>query len=98
MRGLTYAEIGKKYNVTRQRIQSAIAPPKAIKKFVADKTGGCCEICGIQLNGHGDIHHVGGKDYDYNDINNLRYLCRACHMQQHSTMQCCWWTDGTYHK
>jgi hypothetical protein len=47
--------------------------PKRVRRFVIDRAGGRCEICG----GPGtEIHHIHGSS---NDPANLQLLCRPCH-------------------
>ncbi len=87
LQGLTYEQIGKRMGVSRQRIQQLLSPPPAIKQAVMERANGCCQECGLQLNGHGHIHHEGGEDYAYNNLKNLQYLCLRCHSWKHSPIE-----------
>lgn len=83
MKGLTYTQIGNQLGISRQRVQQMTSPPKAIREIVIKRAGGRCQKCQIKLGTHGNIHHEGGEDYDYNDIDNLQYLCTSCHISLH---------------
>lgn len=91
--GETYASIGRKANVSRQRVQQLIDPLPYIKDLVFKRAEGKCQRCGIfmgrsrydsQLSGH--IHHVGNPEEDYNDTDNLLLLCPSCHRFVHGEM------------
>lgn len=45
-----------------------------------------CSLCGGK--GKLDVHHKDGN-YQNNDMENLTYLCRSCHMKQHRRKQTC---------
>ena len=85
LKGLTYAEIGAIMGCSRQGVQQLVRPPKPIYEFVKERANGQCQGCGIKLeNGH--IHHRTSNVYDdYNDINNLIYVCIPCHQTGHAT-------------
>ena len=83
--GMTYQQIGDYFKVSRQRVQQAISPPFAVKLALIRRSGNKCQDCGIFLGGHGDIHHEGGSDCDYNDIDNLVHLCTSCHVRRHGS-------------
>lgn len=46
-----------------------------------------CSLCG-ETNKKLDIHHIDGN-YKNNNIENLEYLCRSCHMKQHRYKSVC---------
>jgi 5-methylcytosine-specific restriction endonuclease McrA len=85
LKGLTYSEIGKSLNVSRQRAQQMIAPPRPIWVAVRVRAKGKCQQCGVEiLNGH--IHHKNATNRtleDFNDFVNLVYLCPGCHRTAH---------------
>jgi DNA-binding transcriptional regulator LsrR (DeoR family) len=85
LEGLSYSEIGARMGVSRQRIQGLVQAPKHIRVYVSQKADNCCEICGVRVSG-GHIHHKAAKGLeaeDYNDIDNLQYLCISCHRKAH---------------
>ena len=82
--GYTYKQIGDKYDVSRQRIQQIISPPKSTRDIIVEKFDGRCKDCGIYVGWGGDIHHNNLSYYeDYNDIGNLTLLCKSCHRGTH---------------
>lgn len=84
LKGLTYAQIGEQLGVSRQRVQQMTRPPHAIQLLIRKRANCRCEKCGVELNtGNGHVHHVGGEDYDFNDLENLQYLCISCHLKAH---------------
>jgi len=82
IKGLTYEEIGKVLGVSRQRAQQLTRPSVEIFNFVKKRAGGKCESCGVRLNS-GHVHHLDNTE-DYNDIDNLKYLCVSCHAAAHA--------------
>ena len=47
--------------------------PESVRRFVEDRDGERCQICG----GPGqDVHHIRGSS---NETANLQFLCKACH-------------------
>ena len=81
--GLTYAAIASKVGLSRQRVQQIVRPPKPIYDAVKAKADGKCEECGVVVsNGH--IHHANGAGENFNDMENLQYLCPGCHRKAHS--------------
>ena len=84
--GCTYAEMGEKLGVSRQRAQQLVRPPKAVYELVRDRAKGKCQKCHVKLaNGH--VHHkerVGMTADNFNEIDNLMYLCVACHQIEHA--------------
>jgi len=84
LRGMTYAEIGQQLGVTRQRAQQLTKPPKRVYEMVRQRAGGACELCGFELQS-GHVHHKGGSFENYNDPDNLQYLCLSCHVKQHES-------------
>ncbi len=81
--GATYQEIGDKFSISRQRVQQLISPPPYIRRIVETKAKGKCQGCGVFVGKSGHVHHLGGNGEDYNDIDNLKYLCSSCHMKKH---------------
>ena len=85
MSGLTYAEIAKALNVSRQRAAYMILAPKSVRDMMRAKADGKCERCGIEIR-NGAVHHknsTGTMQDDYNDVKNLQYLCHGCHSSVH---------------
>ncbi len=82
LKGLTYAEIGKELGFSRQRAQQLVRPPQEIYSYVRSKAKFKCEGCAVRLES-GHVHHVDNTE-NYNDVDNLEYLCAACHSQKHS--------------
>jgi len=82
--GFTYAEIGKKSGVSRQRVQQILSPPKNIRDYVFSKFERRCFYCGIYVGTRGHIHHDidNGLEY-YEDKDNLVLLCVSCHRRTH---------------
>jgi len=85
--GYSYAEIGKKMTVSRQRIQQLLSPPARIRDRVITSAQGKCQGCDLFVGSNGHIHHKGIKRIetqdDYNKINNLVLLCISCHSRAH---------------
>ena len=77
LKGWTYAQIGRKLGVSRQRAQQLVRPPKAVYDLVRKRAGGCCQECGVEV-GSGQVHPE-----DFNDVDGLKYLCVACHVKAH---------------
>lgn len=85
--GLSYRAIGKKVGITRQRVQQIVRPKPEILRTVRARTKDLCEGCGIYLRlGDGHLHHaiLSQLASEFNDPNNLLYLCRSCHRLAHS--------------
>ncbi len=81
LKGLSYAEIGKAMGISRQRAQQLIRPSADIYNFVRRRAESRCQDCGIELvSGH--VHHLNQVD-NYNDPDNLMYLCVSCHAIAH---------------
>ncbi len=84
MRGLTYSEIGSSLGLSRQRVQQLVRPPAAIYRFVHARAHGRCETCHVHTRS-GHVHHKSLNDTDnYNDVDNLAYLCVSCHRIAHN--------------
>jgi hypothetical protein len=80
MKGLSYAEIAKRFGVSRQRVQQMIRPPREVYNEVRNRAKGMCQLCFVELKS-GHVHHMGTEDWD--DWRNLRYLCATCHTALH---------------
>ena len=100
--GLTYAQIGEKVSLSRQRVQKLLQPPPLVRLALSDKYGDSCADCGIDLQFHGHAHHIATKDgvEDWNDLPNLVLLCISCHRRAHNTgvMLICKRCGGTWQK
>lgn len=94
LEGYTYQEIGKKFKVSRQRVQQQISPPSGVRRQVVKKAKGRCQGCGIVVGLSGHIHHKslalgkyglkkGQLIEDYKDMKNLELLCISCHRLRH---------------
>lgn len=83
--GATYQEIADALEITRQRAQRLLVPnPKAFE-YIRDKASGKCEDCNAETN-RGDIHDrraTGLEPDSYHKLENLIYLCFACHAHKH---------------
>lgn len=86
LEGLTFAEIGEKLDLSRQRVQQLLAPPKVVRALVVERAGGQCQRCGLLVGKTGHVHHRQDKEMEpdaYNDHKNLRLLCPGCHRVEH---------------
>jgi len=83
LNGYTYARIAMRANVSRQRVQQILAPPRPIRDFVVNKHDGKCAKCGLYVGKSGHVHHAGNETETYNDIENLELLCLTCHRGAH---------------
>ena len=86
LEGFTYARIARRLKISRQRIQQLLSPPPEVQFRVSMKARGNCEKCGVFLGSRGHVHHksaVGKTPEDYQDENNLQYLCISCHRRTH---------------
>ena len=81
--GLTYEQIAVRLHISRQRVHQLIAPPLKIRNIIVKRANGCCQICGLCVNGSGHVHHVSCDGEDYNDVDNLQLLCINCHRNVH---------------
>jgi 5-methylcytosine-specific restriction endonuclease McrA len=81
--GLSYAEIGKRLNVSRQRIQQYFCPPAGVRELIRRRYNDKCADCGISVGEHGHIHHEGNSFETYTDTDNLYLLCISCHRKRH---------------
>lgn len=85
LRGLSYAAIGREIGVSRQRAQQLVRPPVGVYSLVKSRANGACEKCAVRIDA-GHVHHVKGGDgfaENFNDIDNLKYLCAICHGREH---------------
>lgn len=85
LEGFTYQMIAEKYGCTRQNIQIALSPPKKVRDFVRSKYEDYCADCGIYIGKVGHVHHLNTTNLieNYNDTENLTYLCISCHRRRH---------------
>ena len=84
LEGHTYAAIGEKLGVSRQRIQQMIAPPQAVRLYIIERANQRCQVCSIRVGSRGHVHHTGSTTVeDFNDIDNLVLLCPSCHRKVH---------------
>jgi 5-methylcytosine-specific restriction endonuclease McrA len=84
--GLSYAEIGQRLGLSRQRIQQILSPPAHVRREVVQKAKGKCSFCGLMVGMSGHVHHrraLGAAADDYNDMENLTLLCGSCHAVRH---------------
>ena len=90
--GLTYAEIGRQFGVSRQRAQQLVAPSTAMYNAVVRRAKSRCEVCHCELGERrlgkrpGDVHHrYPVSDLKlWNSLDNLELLCKPCHRQSHA--------------
>ena len=88
LEGYTYAAIGKKLGVCRQRIQQLLRPPADLYNIMKRRASDRCESCGILIQpGRGHAHHKQNRELlmadDFNDLKSLLYLCLSCHRSAH---------------
>ena len=81
LKGLSYNEIGLQMGISRQRAQQLIRPPRIIYNLVRARANSKCQNCHVELTA-GHVHHKENKE-DYNDVENLEYLCISCHKLVH---------------
>lgn len=83
--GRSYREIGEALGVSRQYAQQLVRPPAIVYNLVKRLAAGCCQRCGIAVRS-GHVHHVGTTNRtldNFNDLDNLKYLCPSCHRAEH---------------
>ena len=85
--GMTYAQIGIKLGISRQRAQQLIAPTLPRYRFIKGRAAHKCEDCGSPTES-GHAHHVTTviNPGHFNDADNLVYLCKSCHSGRHNGM------------
>ena len=84
--GWTFEAIGKEFGRSRQRVQQWLSPPAHIRSLIIERSGGCCESCGLKLGASGHIHHPEDDSLlpeSYNTTARLQYLCPSCHLFAH---------------
>lgn len=81
--GLTYQQIGTNLGISRQRVQQLVAPSPEIRQIIIDREHGACQVCGMQVNDCGHIHHLSPYEQNYNGLSNLQLLCSSCHAKIH---------------
>jgi DNA-binding CsgD family transcriptional regulator len=84
LQGLTYRDIGKKLNISGQRVQQILSPPAYIRNLVCQKADGKCQVCGKFVGDSGDVHHNGYDFENYDEVQNLTLLCISCHRKAHA--------------
>ena len=88
LQGKSYAEIGRKFGVSKQRILQIIGPPPEIKQFIYNKYNGICQVCNTSVKKKkGHVHHQNGNNTlveNYNEIDNLILVCIGCHRTLHT--------------
>ena len=84
LEGHTYTHIAQQARLSRQRIQQILSPPKKIRDIVVNAYQGKCAACGLYVGNAGDVHHenINGVE-NYEDLPNLRLLCKSCHRKAH---------------
>lgn len=78
LKGLTYAEIGRRLGFSRQFAQEVMRPLASMKRQVIEEAWFRCERCDCALGKTGHIHHI-TRTYPPNVRKNLQYLCISCH-------------------
>ena len=84
LQGLTYHQVGVEMEISRQRVQQLLSPPKGVRTIVVTRAKGCCQDCGLGVGDSGHVHHRSSTNGDtYDDIDNLELLCVSCHAVAH---------------
>lgn len=81
--GATYKQIGKALGCSPQYAQLLVSPHPSIRKVVRERASDKCEACQVYVGRSGHIHHMGGNEEDYNDLERLELLCLSCHRRRH---------------
>lgn len=81
--GYTYNEIGKEFNISRQRVDQLINDYRTIRsharKNIIIAAQHYCQVCKEKKkNNELYIHRINGNPHD-NNIDNLLVVCRECH-------------------
>ncbi len=76
--GFTYAQIGQNYGISRQRVQQLLRPEGFYKNGKLAVEVKICSVCGTEITGKLDIHHV---NYQKNQV---LPLCNSCHRKEHA--------------
>lgn len=61
------------------------APSVEFDKFIENRTGSPCDICGKTDRNRSEAHHKDG-DHSNNSLENLQWLCNSCHKKAHYLM------------
>jgi hypothetical protein len=79
--GRTYAEIGRAFGISRQRVQQIVRPPIQVLDALKRRSGNKCERCRICLRvGDAHVHHIDREvTGGFKDLKRVRLLCRSCH-------------------
>ena len=88
LQGWTYEEIGKQFNISRQRVQQILKPEDKVLYQLIGRSKGKCEQCGKAVFSQGHVHHKLIRGKPINSLDNLFFLCINCHEQiDHSTTE-----------
>lgn len=82
LRGLSYARIGKRLKISRQRAQQVVKPTHMTYQLVLSRSNGKCEECGAPVE-QGHVHHLRADEWDFNNECNLLVVCKSCHRILH---------------
>jgi len=81
LEGYSYAEVGRAYGVSGQRVQQILKPPQSSIRSVLERR--VCFGCGQPIDGSGQVHHAGTDLDTYDDPESLRLFCVSCHVKYH---------------
>lgn len=84
--GATYAVIGEKAGVSRQRVQQLLRPTQLLRQWLQQQTDGQCQGCGLVVGVHGHIHHQGDDIATWDNRGFLQLLCVGCHHTAHAIL------------
>jgi hypothetical protein len=89
LQGATYAEIAPLLGCTRQGAQKLCRPRFQLRDLLTIRANGCCESC-RKPTPKGHAHHIsvqGKTPETFNKLDNLQYLCIACHGLAHRKLE-----------
>lgn len=85
--GFSYAAIGQKFEISRQRVQQILSYAyEGYKEMVRQRANGRCEICGLPEDEHCrklTYHHKEPITEGYNKPDNILLVCISCHRVLH---------------
>ena len=55
--GDSYATIAQAADISRQRVQQLIAPPKHVRDLIVKRFNSNCNNCGLNVHDSGHLHH-----------------------------------------